>query len=101
MQFTDGSTDMELRLQLGGIKVPSPRNISVDADETSLAIRLKDPEAGTLVTLMETASLFDRIKSSETIWQVEIARILFSCCCFVLRLLTENREKYVEQVLGR
>ncbi|KAI4311551.1 hypothetical protein MLD38_036437 [Melastoma candidum] len=70
-EFTDGSTDMELRLQLGGIEVPSPRNISVDADETSLAIRLKDTKAGLLVTLMETASLFDRIKSSETIWYLD------------------------------
>lgn len=75
MQFSDGSSDMELRLQLGGIDISGPRDIYVDANDTSLAIQLK--HSGSLMTLMETDSLFDRIKSAETIWLVVL-------CVYVL-----------------
>ncbi|KAI3441847.1 uncharacterized protein J3R85_001895 [Psidium guajava] len=67
-EFSDGSSDMELRLQLGGIGISGPRDIYVDANNTSLTIQLK--HSGSLMTLMETDSLFDRIKSAETIWLV-------------------------------
>lgn len=68
-EFSDGSSDMELRLQLGGIDISGPRDIHVDANNTSLTIQLK--HSGSLMTLMETHSLFDRIKSAETIWYLD------------------------------
>ncbi|XP_039168731.1 probable inactive shikimate kinase like 2, chloroplastic [Eucalyptus grandis] len=46
--------------------ISGPRYIHVDANDTSLTIQLK--HSGSLMTLMETDSLFDRIKSAETIW---------------------------------
>lgn len=66
MQFSDGSAEVELRLKLGGLDIRSPRDISVDTNDTSLAIRVLRP--GAPITLIETNPLFDRIKSSETIW---------------------------------
>lgn len=75
MQFSDGSSDMELRLQLCGVDISGPRDIHVDANDTSLTIKLK--RSGSLTTLMETDSLFDRIKSAETIWLVVL-------CVYVL-----------------
>ncbi|XP_039168732.1 probable inactive shikimate kinase like 2, chloroplastic [Eucalyptus grandis] len=74
MQFSDGSSDMEWRLQLRGMDISGPRDIHVDANDTSLTIQLK--HSGSLMTLMETDSLFDRIKSAETIWLVALLRIL-------------------------
>ncbi|XP_030533608.1 probable inactive shikimate kinase like 2, chloroplastic isoform X1 [Rhodamnia argentea] len=68
-EFSDGSSDMELRLQLGGIDISGPRDIYVDANDTSLTIQLK--HSGSHMTLMETDSLFDRIKSDETIWYLD------------------------------
>lgn len=55
-----------MRLDIGALGVQSSRDVFVDVDETSLLIRVK--VAGTLITLMETDRLFERIKSSETIW---------------------------------
>ncbi|KAF8027160.1 hypothetical protein BT93_E0162 [Corymbia citriodora subsp. variegata] len=68
-EFADGSSDMELRLQLDGIGISGLRDIHVDANDTSLTIQLK--HSGSLMTLMETDSLFDRIKSAETIWYLD------------------------------
>ncbi|KAK3428763.1 hypothetical protein EUGRSUZ_E00231 [Eucalyptus grandis] len=54
--------------------ISGPRYIHVDANDTSLTIQLK--HSGSLMTLMEIDSLFDRIKSAETIWLVVLLRIL-------------------------
>nr|CAD1845067.1 unnamed protein product [Ananas comosus var. bracteatus] len=61
--------EVELRLDIGALGVQSSRDVFVDVDETSLLIRVK--VAGTLITLMETDRLFERIKSSETIWYID------------------------------
>ena len=68
MQFSDGSSEVELRLNIGGLDVRSSRDILVDTNDTSLAIRVLRP--GSPITLIETNPLFDRVKSSETIWLV-------------------------------
>lgn len=65
MQFSDGSSDVELRLKLGVIDVSS-RDIFVDANENSLVIKVQ--YSGSLQTLMDTSCLYERIKPSETIW---------------------------------
>uniref|UniRef100_K7L1W4 sucrose synthase n=1 Tax=Glycine max TaxID=3847 RepID=K7L1W4_SOYBN len=59
---------MELRLNIGGLDVRSSRDISVDTNDTSLAIILRP---GSPITLIETNPLFDRVKSSETIWYID------------------------------
>lgn len=69
MQFSDGSSEVELRLNIGGLDIRSSRDLSVDANDTSLAIRVLRP--GSPITLIETNRLFDRIKPSETIWCVQ------------------------------
>ena len=68
MQFFDGSSEVELRLKLGGQDIQSSKDIYVDANETSLTIRLQ--HSGSLITLIETNHLFDRVKPAETIWLV-------------------------------
>ncbi|KAJ7943870.1 Shikimate kinase [Quillaja saponaria] len=68
-QFSDGSSEVELRLQLGDQDVQSPRDILVDANEASLAIRVKRIESH--ITMLETNHLFDKIKPSETIWYID------------------------------
>jgi hypothetical protein len=57
MQFSDGSSEVELRLQL-----------NVDSNDTSLTIRVQ--RNGYLITLIETNHLFGKIKPAETIWFV-------------------------------
>ena len=76
MQFLDGHTELELRLELGGHDIQSPRDIFVDADESSLAIRIQ--HSGSLKTLMETKCLYDKIKPAETIWSVLSINYAFS-----------------------
>lgn len=66
MQFSDGSSDLELRLLLKDMRVQSPKEVHVDVDENSLAVRIK--QAGSVTTLMETKQLYDKIKPGETIW---------------------------------
>lgn len=66
MQFLDGSSEVELRLQLGGWNIQSSRDIFVDANDTSLTIRVQ--HFGSLITLVETNKLFDKVKPAETIW---------------------------------
>lgn len=68
MQFTDGSSEVELRLQLGTQEIRSSKDIFVDANETSLTIRVQ--RMGSIITLLETKQLFEKIKPSETIWFV-------------------------------
>lgn len=69
MQFFDGSSEVELRLQLSGRDIQTSKDIFVDANETSLTIRVQ--HSGSLITLIETNNLFDRVKPAETIWFVE------------------------------
>lgn len=68
MQFSDGSSEVELRLQLGAQDIQSYRDISVDANDSSLKIRIQ--RYGSLITLIETDHLFEKIKPAETIWFV-------------------------------
>lgn len=79
MQFSDGSSEVELRLQMGGQDNLSSKDVFVDADGSSLTVRVK--RSGSLLTLIETNQLFDKVKPAETIWFVivnsEIEYILF------------------------
>lgn len=74
---------MELRLHIGGLDIRTTKDILVDANDTSLAIRVL--RSGSPVTLIETNPLFDRIKPSETIWywfvqfKVNIFELAFWC----------------------
>lgn len=68
MQFSDGSSEVELRLQLGAQDIQSYKDISVDANDNSLKIRIR--RYGSLITLIETDHLFEKIKPAETIWFV-------------------------------
>lgn len=83
MQFSDGSSEIELRLQLGGDDTLSSRDVFVDADGSSLTVKIK--RFGSLSTLIETHQLFDKIKPSETIWLVTLDKHLFSFSCFLFR----------------
>lgn len=69
MQFYDGSSEVELRLQLGGRDIRSSKDIFVDANETSLTIEVQ--HSGSLITLIDTNRLFDGVKPAETIWFVK------------------------------
>ncbi|GMN30443.1 hypothetical protein TIFTF001_002795 [Ficus carica] len=69
MQFYDGSSEVELRLQLGGRDIRSSKDIFVDANETSLMIRVQ--QSGSLTTLIDANRLFDRVKPAETIWFID------------------------------
>uniref|UniRef100_A0A0A9CNY5 CS domain-containing protein n=1 Tax=Arundo donax TaxID=35708 RepID=A0A0A9CNY5_ARUDO len=68
-EFTDGNGEVELRLDIGKLGIESSRDVFVDVDDTSLLIRAKSD--GTLRTLMNVKTLFDRVKSSETIWFID------------------------------
>ncbi|KAL6641521.1 hypothetical protein ACP70R_019702 [Stipagrostis hirtigluma subsp. patula] len=68
-EFTDGNGEVELRLDIGKLGIESSRDVFVDVDDTSLLIRAKSD--GTLRTLMNATTLFDRIKASETIWFID------------------------------
>ncbi|KAK3153404.1 hypothetical protein QOZ80_2BG0172060 [Eleusine coracana subsp. coracana] len=68
-EFTDGNGEVELRLDIGKLGIETSRNVFVDVDDTSLLIRVKSD--GTLRTLINVATLFDRIKASETIWFID------------------------------
>ena len=70
MQFTDGSSEVELRLQLETQDIRSSKDVFVDANETSLTIRVR--RLGSIVTLLETKQLFEKIKPAETIWFVVV-----------------------------
>ncbi|KAJ4728586.1 Shikimate kinase [Melia azedarach] len=68
-EFSDGSSEIELRLQLGEQVIQSSKDIIVDADGTSLTVRVK--RSGSFLTLIETNQLFDKIKPAETIWYID------------------------------
>ncbi|XP_021745540.1 probable inactive shikimate kinase like 2, chloroplastic [Chenopodium quinoa] len=67
--FSDGFSDLELRVLLKDTGVQSSKEIQVDVDESSLAVRIK--QLGSITTLMETKQLYDRIKPGETIWYLD------------------------------
>ncbi|KAH7842661.1 hypothetical protein Vadar_007798 [Vaccinium darrowii] len=68
-EFLDGPTELELRLELGNHSINSTRDIFVDADESSLTVKVQ--HSGSLWTLMETTCLYDKIKPAETIWYLD------------------------------
>ncbi|XP_044503289.1 probable inactive shikimate kinase like 2, chloroplastic [Mangifera indica] len=68
-KFSDGSSEVELRLQVGGQDILSSKDVFVDADGSSLIVRVK--RSGSLLTLIETNQLFDKIKPAETIWYID------------------------------
>ncbi|RVW49889.1 putative inactive shikimate kinase like 2, chloroplastic [Vitis vinifera] len=68
-EFSDASSEMELRLQLGGGGTLSSRDIFVDAEDSSLKIGVK--QSGSFITLVEINKLYEKIKSSETIWYID------------------------------
>ncbi|KAJ1296095.1 hypothetical protein BS78_01G272600 [Paspalum vaginatum] len=68
-EFVDGNGEVELRLDIQKLGIESSKDVFVDVDDTSLLIRAKSD--GTLRTLMNVQTLFDRIKSSETIWFID------------------------------
>lgn len=70
VQFSDASSEMELRLQLGGSGIVSSRDIFVDVEDSSLKIGVK--QSGSFITLVEINRLYEKIKSSETIWFVQL-----------------------------
>lgn len=75
-EFHDGSADVELRLLLRGMGVQSSKEIHVDADESSLVVRIHLP--GSIRSLMETKQLYGRIKPSETIWYLDDDELVIS-----------------------
>ncbi|XP_006471517.2 probable inactive shikimate kinase like 2, chloroplastic isoform X2 [Citrus sinensis] len=68
-EFSDGSAEIELRLQLGSLEIQSSKDIFVDADGTCLTVRVN--RSGSFITLIETNQLFDKIKPTETIWYID------------------------------
>ncbi|PIA36025.1 hypothetical protein AQUCO_03400134v1 [Aquilegia coerulea] len=68
-EFTDGVSEIELRLYLKGREVEDSRDVFVEADGTSLIIKLKS--SGLVTTLLETNHLYDKIKPAETIWYID------------------------------
>ncbi|XP_073111648.1 probable inactive shikimate kinase like 2, chloroplastic [Elaeis guineensis] len=68
-EFLDSISEVELRLDIGALDIQSSSDIFVDVDETSLLIRVK--ASGSLINLMETNRLFDKIKPSETVWYID------------------------------
>lgn len=81
MQFFDGSPEVELRLPLGSQDFQSSRDIFVDADGTTLIVRVQ--RSGSFTTLIETNNLFEKIKPAETIWSVMLNAIDI---CFLFRI---------------
>ncbi|XP_074576107.1 putative inactive shikimate kinase like 2, chloroplastic [Curcuma longa] len=74
--FYDNSVEVELKLDIGKLDVTKSSDIFVDVDESSLLVRVK--ASGTLITLMETNCLFERIKPSETIWYIDEDQLVIS-----------------------
>ncbi|KDP35447.1 hypothetical protein JCGZ_10830 [Jatropha curcas] len=68
-EFSDGSSEVELRIPLGSQVFKSSKDIFVDADGTSLIVRVRS--SGFQTTLIETNHLFHKIKPSETIWYID------------------------------
>ena len=70
MQYSDGSSVVELRLKRGDVDV-STKDIFVDATDNSLVIKVQ--HSGFLQTLINTSCLYERIKPGETIWYMHYA----------------------------
>lgn len=68
-EFSDGHSEVELRLCLRSRQIQSSRDIFLDADESSIKIRLQC--SGSSITLVEIKHLYEKIKPSETIWYVD------------------------------
>lgn len=68
-EFNDGPSEVELRLQLAGMEISRSKDIHVDADGTCLVVGAR--RSGSLVVVMETKQLYDRIKPGETIWYLD------------------------------
>ncbi|CAK9173438.1 unnamed protein product [Ilex paraguariensis] len=68
-EFYDDSSEVELRVGLGSKDIHSSKDVFVDADENSLAIRVQ--HRGSLKTLMENKCLYEKIKPAETIWYID------------------------------
>ncbi|KAG6504096.1 hypothetical protein ZIOFF_036425 [Zingiber officinale] len=75
-EFYDTTAEVELKLDIGKLDVTKSSDIFVDVDESSLLVRVK--ASGTLITLMETNCLFERIKPSETIWYIDEDQLVIS-----------------------
>ncbi|KAM7251189.1 hypothetical protein ACFE04_023072 [Oxalis oulophora] len=77
-EFSDSSSDVELRLQLKDRDhdVQSSKDIFVDADGTSLVVQVQ--RNGALSTLIQTNCLFERIKPAETIWYIDDDQLVIS-----------------------
>lgn len=65
-----------MRLQLGKQELSTSRDIFVDADGTSLTVRIK--RHGSLITLLQTNQLFEKIKPAETIWYLDDDQLVIS-----------------------
>jgi hypothetical protein len=74
IQFSDTGGEVELRLDIRSLNIESSSDVFVDADDTSLLIRVKS--AGILKTLIDVNQLFERVKSSETIWYVLLVNLV-------------------------
>ncbi|KAI5438110.1 probable inactive shikimate kinase like 2, chloroplastic [Lathyrus oleraceus] len=76
-QFSDGGSEMELRLHIGDMDITNTGDICVDAEDTSLSIKVLR-SGGSPITLIRINSLFDRIKPSETIWYIDDDHLVVS-----------------------
>ncbi|XP_073298894.1 probable inactive shikimate kinase like 2, chloroplastic [Primulina huaijiensis] len=72
-EFHDDSTEVELRLELGSESI-SPKDIFVDANDTSLVIKVQ--QSGYIRTLLDTDTLYGVIKPAETIWYIDEAQLV-------------------------
>ncbi|KAJ6695802.1 INACTIVE SHIKIMATE KINASE LIKE 2 CHLOROPLASTIC-RELATED [Salix koriyanagi] len=76
MQFSDSSSEVELRLSLVGLDVQSSKDIFVDADGTSLVVQVQ--HSGSRITLIETNKMFEKIRTAETIWFIDDDQLVIS-----------------------
>uniref|UniRef100_A0A7N1A5P7 CS domain-containing protein n=1 Tax=Kalanchoe fedtschenkoi TaxID=63787 RepID=A0A7N1A5P7_KALFE len=75
-EFADGASEVELRVKLESAEAIGPKDIILDARETTLTIKVQ--RYGLLTTVVEISRLFDRIRPSETIWYVDENELVVS-----------------------
>ncbi|KAJ6695801.1 SHIKIMATE KINASE [Salix koriyanagi] len=75
-EFSDSSSEVELRLSLVGLDVQSSKDIFVDADGTSLVVQVQ--HSGSRITLIETNKMFEKIRTAETIWFIDDDQLVIS-----------------------
>ncbi|KAL9664356.1 hypothetical protein QQ045_019756 [Rhodiola kirilowii] len=75
-EFLDGSSEVELRVKLESAEAIGPKDIVLDAGETTLTIKVR--RYGLLTTVVEIGRLFDRIRPSETIWYIDENELVVS-----------------------